>query len=156
MLIAHRLLLLVLGTLFFASQTKAVAITGPQGGVDSATGQRPFRQDINTFQNSGPAFDLYILSFQRFVQQNQSDLLSYYQVAGKCHFVPRVNGQGSRHLIVFLQAFMATRTPLGTASVDRTTWAIVRMARFFFPPGIGRIWLCLRSVGFLCLASAQS
>lgn len=83
MTILHRLLLLVLGTLFLTNQIKAVAITGPQGSVNSATGQRPFRQEISTFQNSGPVFDLYILSFQRFVQQNQTNILSYYQVAGK-------------------------------------------------------------------------
>lgn len=88
MAIVHRLLVLVLGTLFLTNQTKAVAITGPQGGVDSATGQRPFRQEISTFQNSGPAFDLYILSFQRFVQQNQTNILSYYQVAGKLSTYP--------------------------------------------------------------------
>ena len=65
-----------------ASFANAVAITGPQGGVNNVTGQRPFRQDISTFKNSGPAFDLYILSLQKFQQQNQSALLSYYQVAG--------------------------------------------------------------------------
>ena len=65
-----------------ASLANAVAITGPQGGVNNVTGQRPFRQDISTFKDSGPAFDLYILSLQQFQQQNQSALLSYYQVAG--------------------------------------------------------------------------
>ena len=65
-----------------ASLANAVAITGPQGGVNNVTGQRPFRQEISTFKDSGPAFDLYILSLQQFQQQNQSALLSYYQVAG--------------------------------------------------------------------------
>ena len=65
-----------------ASLANAVAITGPQGGVNKVTGQRPFRQDISTFKDSGPAFDLYILSLQMFQQQNQSALLSYYQVGG--------------------------------------------------------------------------
>ncbi|MCJ1361156.1 hypothetical protein MMC16_000253 [Acarospora aff. strigata] len=93
MTIVHQLLLLVLGTLFLTNQTKAVAITGPKGGVNSATGQRPFRQEISSFQNSGPAFDLYILSFQRFVQQNNTNLLSYYQVAG-IHGQPYVAWDG--------------------------------------------------------------
>ena len=66
----------------FASLANAVAITGPQGGVNTTTGQRPFRQEFSAF-NSGPAFDLYILSLQQFQQQNQSALLSYYQVGGK-------------------------------------------------------------------------
>ena len=65
------------------SLADALAITGPQGGVNTATGQRPCRQEFSTFKNSGPAFDLYILSLQRFQQQNQSALLSYYQVAGE-------------------------------------------------------------------------
>ena len=64
------------------SLANAIAITGSQGGVNNVTGQRPSRQDISTFKDSGPAFDLYILSLQRFQQQNQSALLSYYQVAG--------------------------------------------------------------------------
>jgi len=58
------------------------AITGPQGGVDAVTGQRPLRQEISSFQHAGPVFDLYILAFQAFVQQDQTELLSYYQVAG--------------------------------------------------------------------------
>ncbi|KAF6229867.1 hypothetical protein HO133_004204 [Letharia lupina] len=62
-----------------ASLANAVAITGPPGGVNNSTGQRPFRQEFSTFKESGPAFDLYILSLQKFQQQNQSALLSYYQ-----------------------------------------------------------------------------
>ncbi len=87
MAIVHRLLVLVLGTLFLTNRTKAVAITGPQGAGESATGQRPFRLEISTVQNNGPAFDLYILSFQRFVQQNQTNILSYYQAAGKLSLI---------------------------------------------------------------------
>ena len=65
-----------------ASLSNAVAVTGPQGGVNTATGERPFRQEFSTFKNSGPAFDLYILSLQQLQKQNQSAPLSYYQVAG--------------------------------------------------------------------------
>ena len=65
-----------------ASLANAIAITGSQGGVNTDTGQRPFRQEFSTFKNSGPVFDLYILSLQQFQQQNQSAPLSYYQVAG--------------------------------------------------------------------------
>ncbi|KAI9680130.1 MAG: hypothetical protein M1817_005147 [Caeruleum heppii] len=57
-------------------------ITGPTGGVNGQTGQRPFRQDFRTFQNSGAAFDLFVLAWQRFQQQNQTELLSYFQVSG--------------------------------------------------------------------------
>ena len=60
----------------------SVVITGAKGGVDYSTGQRPMRQEFSNFTKSGPAFDLYILSFKQFVEQNQTDLLSYYLVAG--------------------------------------------------------------------------
>ena len=64
------------------SLVQPYAITGLKGGVNQISGQRPFRQDFSTFKNSGAAFDLYILALQQLQQQNQSTLLSYYQVAG--------------------------------------------------------------------------
>lgn len=73
----------------------AVTITGPQAGVNSLTGQRPFRQDISSFQNSGPAFDLYMLALQQLAQQDQTVLLSYYQIAG-IHGRPYVEWDGVR------------------------------------------------------------
>ncbi|KAK4690189.1 hypothetical protein P7C71_g6534, partial [Lecanoromycetidae sp. Uapishka_2] len=78
----------ILVTLCLASRIGCVAITGPTGGVNAATGQRPFRQDFSTFKTSGPAFDLYILSLQQFQQQNQTAQLSYYSVSGRsrCQF----------------------------------------------------------------------
>ena len=79
--VLRRLLILLLAT---GEIVSAVAVTGALGGVNVVTGQRPSRQEISTFQTSGgPAFDLYILAFQRFVQANQTYLLSYYQVAGE-------------------------------------------------------------------------
>ena len=66
----------------FAATASSYAITGPTGGVDNNTGERPFRQEISNFQNSGPAWDLYILAFQKFTQTDQAQQLSYYQVAG--------------------------------------------------------------------------
>ena len=77
--------LLFITTLLAAGD--AVVIVGPQAGVDSATGQRPFRQDFSVFKESGPAFDLYIQALYYFMKQNQSDVLSYYQIAG-IHGVP--------------------------------------------------------------------
>ena len=71
-------------TLCLATLTNSYSITGVCGGVNTATGQRPFRQEFSTFKDSGPVFDLYILSLQQFQQRNQSALLSYYQVAGVC------------------------------------------------------------------------
>lgn len=88
-----------------ASLGNSVAILGPQGGVNTATGQRPFRQDFSTFKNSGPAFDLYILSLQQFQQQNQSALLSYYQVGGKIPFT------------------IVQRTDMNVDQISRHSWA---------------------------------
>ena len=77
------LLLSVFGTVvLFAAAANSYAITGPTGGVDVNSGQRPFRQEISSLQNSGPAWDLYILAFQKFTQTDQAQQLSYYQVAG--------------------------------------------------------------------------
>jgi tyrosinase len=60
----------------------AYAITGVSAGVNNVTGERPFRQEINVFAASGAAWDLYILSLRQLQQANQSDPLSYFQIAG--------------------------------------------------------------------------
>ena len=75
-------LLSILIALYLASFASSYAITGVPGGVNTITGQRPFRQEFSTFKHSGPPFDLYILSLQHLQQHNQSALLSFYQVAG--------------------------------------------------------------------------
>ena len=59
------------------------AVTGTQGGVNNLTGSRPLRMDIEKFKYAGPAWDLYILALQHFYQTNQSEQLSYYQIAGE-------------------------------------------------------------------------
>lgn len=73
---------------YLLSFGRSYAITGVVGGVNQFTGQRPARQDFSTFKNSGPHFDLYILSLQRFQQANQTSLLSYYEVAGNVSDLP--------------------------------------------------------------------
>ncbi|KAL9102921.1 MAG: hypothetical protein Q9163_001981 [Psora crenata] len=75
-------LLLVSLTVCLAQFAQSVAVKGATGGVDTSTGQRPFRQEFSTFATSGPAFDLYLLSLQQFQEDNQADLLSYFQVSG--------------------------------------------------------------------------
>ena len=62
----------------------AFKVTGAQGGVDQQTGARPYRYDISDLQQSGPAFDLFILALSSFQATNQSDPLSYFQVSGMC------------------------------------------------------------------------
>ncbi|MCJ1287371.1 hypothetical protein MMC26_006720 [Xylographa opegraphella] len=71
----------------------AFAINGVHAGVNTLTGQRPFRQEFSTFQNAGPAFDLYIQALQQLAQTNQSAMLSYYGVAG-IHGYPNVPWDG--------------------------------------------------------------
>ncbi len=76
----------VLSTLFLLFHClAAVRITGASGNV-SSTGERPLRLEINDFANSGPAFDVFILALREFQLVNQSDPLSYFQIAGLCRF----------------------------------------------------------------------
>ncbi|MCJ1391703.1 hypothetical protein MMC18_004568 [Xylographa bjoerkii] len=78
--------------LFFVVRSIAsatFAIKGIHAGVNAVTGQRPFRQEFSTFQNAGPAFDLYIQALQQLTQTNQTTMLSYYAVAG-IHGYPNV------------------------------------------------------------------
>lgn len=107
------------------------AITGVDGGVDQVTGRRPSRQDFSDFKNSGPAFDLYILSLQQLQQQDQTALLSYYQVAGfvfKHPFeVPFTNHE--------VKASMATRSLRGMASQVHIKAATVPMRPSSSLPG---------------------
>ena len=67
----------------FSPTCYAFAITGLQGGVDAATGERPIRQEISVFQYAGAAFDLYILALEQLVQRDQTDPFSFYQIAGR-------------------------------------------------------------------------
>lgn len=71
--------------------SSTVAIGGPAIGVTAGMGERPFRQEISIFQNSGPAWDLYLQSLSYVMERDQSELLSYYQVAG-CE--PQVSHRG--------------------------------------------------------------
>ncbi|KAL2041570.1 hypothetical protein N7G274_005952 [Stereocaulon virgatum] len=80
-------------TLCLATLTNSYGIKGVCSGVNTATGQRPFRQEFSKFKDSGPVFDLYILSLEQFQQRNQSALLSYYQVAG-IHGHPYISWDG--------------------------------------------------------------
>ena len=66
------------------------AITGISGGVE-ASGQRPFRTEINDFAQSGAPFDLYILALQKIQRANESDVASHFQIGGMLKY------QISRH-----------------------------------------------------------
>ena len=60
-----------------------VTIKGITAGVDKNTGKRPARQNLEDFQFSGPAFDLYILALREFQQEDHEKMLSYYDIASK-------------------------------------------------------------------------
>ncbi|KIX98768.1 uncharacterized protein Z520_05229 [Fonsecaea multimorphosa CBS 102226] len=82
--------------LFFLSLSDcliAFQITGALGGVNSTTGARPLRYEIHDFANSGPAFDLFILALIELQEVDQSEELSYFQVAG-IHGFPRIPWDG--------------------------------------------------------------
>lgn len=65
-----------------AQHTKASTITGCHEGVDVLTGERPARQEFDEFERAGPAFDLYIQCQAQLMATDQSDISSYYQIAG--------------------------------------------------------------------------
>lgn len=62
--------------------SNAIQITGPRGGQNETTGVRPFRREITDLAASGPSFDLYIQALNEMQATDQSDPLSYFQIAG--------------------------------------------------------------------------
>lgn len=90
-----------------ALTVRCYQVTGPTGGVNPATGQRPYRQEFNEFAASGPAFDLYILALQQFQANDQGAQLSYYQVAGQCWRFPSKNTMDE---LILVQVSMADLT----------------------------------------------
>lgn len=73
---------LVILTSFFFTHIHSYEIVGVTTNVNSETGERPSRQNLATFESSGPIFDLYIQALERFQSTDENELLSYYQVAG--------------------------------------------------------------------------
>jgi hypothetical protein len=71
----------------------AIQITGARGGQNDTTGARPFRQDLEAFVTTGPSFDLYIMALNEMQTTNQSDPLSYFQIAG---MAPNIDEKPSR------------------------------------------------------------
>ncbi len=140
-----RLIIWLIGLIALAAKGDAVTVTGPQAGVNAATGERPFRQELSVLQNSGPAFDLYIQALYYFMQDDQSNVESYFQIAGKCHPVPH-SPLSQLNNIKWSQRFMGFPTDPGTASRGISREVTVPMDQPCFLPGIGRIWPSLRSV----------
>ena len=126
------------------AEGSAVAITGPQAGVNADTGERPFRQEFSVFKDSGAAFDLYIQALYFFEQENQSNLLSYFSIAGNCTFT--FGGWVTRITPGASQAFMDIPSSHGMAPRETSKQVTVPMNRSCFLPGIGPTWLCSRFV----------
>ncbi|EED13327.1 tyrosinase [Talaromyces stipitatus ATCC 10500] len=68
--------------LTLSTEIYAYGITGISGGVNYDTGERPARRDLRDLQSSGAAFDLYIQALAQFQSDDQSDFVSYYEIAG--------------------------------------------------------------------------
>ena len=67
-------------------------ITKPlTGGVNAQTGERPLRLDINKL--TGPKLDLYLLALREIQDIEQTNKLSWYQLAG-LHGVPKLTYDG--------------------------------------------------------------
>jgi tyrosinase len=94
---AHRSRQLVVTILviwsYLFNTVAAIEITGATGGVNYATGERPSRQEISTFVASGAAYDLFILALRQLQSTNQSEPLSYFQIAG-IHGYPQIPWDG--------------------------------------------------------------
>jgi len=75
-----------LASLVLAAAVQTVSasypITGAVSGINTQTGQRPMRQPILKFQDSGPAFDLFVQAVQAWQGTPQDNMLSWYQVGG--------------------------------------------------------------------------
>ena len=121
------------------SSTSSIAVNGTQGGVDEVSGFRPFRFEISSFQSMGPAWDLYILSLQEFMQKNQSDPLSYYQIAGM--WASLIFSAG----LLTLKASMDIQRLHGMVSMElEAVLVIVPTAQSFSQCGIDHTWPCSR------------
>lgn len=78
---------------YLADTVAAIQITGATGGVNLATGERPFRREINVFATSGAPYDLFVLALLQLQSTNQSNILSYFQISG-IHGWPRIPWDG--------------------------------------------------------------
>lgn len=126
--------------LALAPNSYAFAITGLQGGVNAATGERPIRQEISVFQYAGAAFDLYILALQQLMQRDQADPFSFYRIAG----TPAGCSSAIEKSLHNSQGFTAILTHPGMALSANSVMAIVLMGLSCFLHGTALTWCFLR------------
>lgn len=78
-----KLALVALFTLLCFVVQGTVVVTGAPGNHNEETRGIRIRREINKFADSGPPFDLFILSLKALQERKQTDKLSYFQIAGK-------------------------------------------------------------------------
>lgn len=117
----------VLAVLIVVETVSALVINGATGGLSTTDGSRPYRYDIDLFYNSGPAWDLYILSLSSIQNLSQSELTSYFSIAGmQSASTPSVVSNSNKE-------FMAFQEYRGMASLELVaTLAFARMLRLRF------------------------
>ena len=114
----------------------AFEITGASGGTDPGSGELPSRYEISSFSQSGPPWDLFVLSLYEMQRTNQSDPLSYFQIAGKA---ARNSVMARLLTFVLRQVFMATlRHHMMESREQVHTLATACMRRLRSPRGTGR------------------
>ena len=136
---SYHLLLACLVSLL-AGKLDAFQITGAQGGINAATGERPLRYEINDFASSGAPFDVFILALSAFQAVPQSDPLSYFQISGL--FPLSINWEKRSR---FHEGSMAFLRSHGTAllALDHILDSVRTRLRHF-RPGTAATWHCSR------------
>ncbi|KAH6674977.1 hypothetical protein B0J14DRAFT_25463 [Halenospora varia] len=69
------------------------AITGVKTGVNTKTGYRPPRRNINDLYNDKPQFSLYIQAMNAMMQTDENNLTSFFQIGG-IHGRPFISWDG--------------------------------------------------------------
>lgn len=131
----------VLLLLLLLDLAPAFQITGALGGIESS-GARPFRSEIHVFQHSGAPFDLFILALKQLQSLDQSNPLSYFQIAGLEGLIAILFEQSSTDAS---KEFMAIPGSHGMESRGREhILDSAGMLQHRFPFGIGLMWRCMR------------
>jgi hypothetical protein len=65
----------------FFNASSQIVTTGPSGGV-GADGSLPVRNEVRELAREERAWSLYLLAMERMMMADQSDPLSWYQIAG--------------------------------------------------------------------------
>ncbi|KAF6807223.1 tyrosinase 2 [Colletotrichum sojae] len=89
--------MLALGLLAIVPGTRArqdQPVVGARSGINTKTGEVPIRRNINSiYQERGPQWDLYIGALKAMYDANETDPLSFFQIAG-IHGEPHIAWSG--------------------------------------------------------------